>query len=148
MKVATSRYFAKRVVDESGLTPIGFTRGWPKFGVSVDVVANLRALGPVGDMFGMDDRDEFAVAYKAHLDSIGVERIEDLLEAVGSLGWPNGEPLIDAPEEGVVLLCFCDLEKDDATWCHRQVFAEWWHERTGETVEELAPAQVELEARS
>ena len=45
MKVATSRYFAKAAIEASGLTPVGFTRGWPKFGVSVDVVANLRAAG-------------------------------------------------------------------------------------------------------
>lgn len=135
MRVATSRYFAKATIEASGLTPIGFTRGWPKFGVSVDVVANLRVLGPAGDLFGIEDRAKFAKAYKRYLDSIGVGAVEAMLRSlmVSKAG---------GVDEGVVLLCFCDLEKPDATWCHRQVFAEWWEEQTGEDVLELEAPQI------
>lgn len=136
MRVATSRYFAKAAIEASGLIPIGFTRGWPKFGVSVDVVANLRALGPVGDMFGIEDRDEFAKRYKAHLDAIGVDHVHAALLGAARL----------VGNEGVVLLCFCDLEKP-GVWCHRQVFAEWWEEQTGEKVDELDVPEIPAEER-
>jgi hypothetical protein len=37
-----------------------------------------------------------------------------------------------------VCLCFEDLTKP-GLWCHRQIFARWWTEETGEAVPELEP---------
>ena len=132
-EVATSRYFSKALIEESNLTPVGFTVGPPKF-LSIDLVANLRALGPVGGLFKIEDEAEFRKLYRKHLDSIGVEAIANLLQAVAWLQ-PG-----TARHDGVVLLCFCKLEADGGepgTWCHRQVFAEWWQEKTGQPVREL-----------
>ena len=35
----------------------------------------------------------------------------------------------------MILLCYEDVTNPDE-WCHRTVFAKWWEDNTGETVEE------------
>ena len=67
-EVATSRYFSKELVEASGLTPLGFTVGPPKF-LSVDLVASLRALGPRGGAVCDSDGESFD-SYRSYSDSI------------------------------------------------------------------------------
>jgi hypothetical protein len=61
--------------------------------------------------------------YRAHLERLGVEKIRRVLAAVAH----------GAGAEGVVLLCFEDLD-DEAQWCHRcdkSVTEEGWIRMSG-----------------
>jgi len=132
MRLATARYFDAKAIKESGLSPVASTVGFPKFPLGYDFAGLSPHIAPRG-IFGRDLTEAaFRKQYRKRLDSFGPTRIMALLEAIA-----------DAEgTEGVVLLCFCDLEKG---YCHRRLFAEWWEQSTGQEVPELAPAQAELE---
>ena len=36
-----------------------------------------------------------------------------------------------------MLLCFEDIRKGAWNWCHRNIFASWWEQNTGEIISEL-----------
>ena len=133
MVIATSRFSNKELVKASGLAPVAITLGAPRFNVGY-LWGRVLALAPHG-LFQVKDPVEFWPAYREHLDRLGAVVIERLLSCawhdyVVSLGVSRDE----CP--GVVVLCFEDVHKGD--WCHRQVFAAWWTEQTGEPVAELA----------
>jgi hypothetical protein len=125
LTIATSRYFARQKVIESGLAPVRTTTGAPRSWLGYELAGNVAMLAPYG-LRRIEDRAEFEAAYRARLDGFGVEKIraalEDFARAAGA--------------EGVVLLCFEDLD-DPEQWCHRTTFAGWWRQQTGEDVVEL-----------
>lgn len=82
-------------------------------------------LAPYG-LRSIGDRAEFEAAYRARLERFGVDKIRRVLEAFACA----------ANAEGVVLLCYEDLDDPDQ-WCHRTMFSVWWREQTGEGVVEL-----------
>ena len=124
MRIATARYFATDAIKESGLAPVASTVGFPKFPLGYHFAGTSPHVAPRG-IFGRDlDEVTFRKLYYERLDSIGVKKIEDLLKAIAKAE--------DA--KGVVLLCFCDLEKG---YCHRRLFAEWWELNTGQNVPEI-----------
>jgi len=127
----TSRYQAKDLIKaHPELLPLGFTLGVPRWKLSYQTGGNLRQLGPQPDFRYDEDRSSFRAAYRAHLDTLGVA-------GVGSLIWAALKGSANPQIAGAVLLCFEDLT-DPAQWCHRQFFAEWWEEKTGQPVLELA----------
>lgn len=128
MRIWTSRY-GNAELAKSQLRKIGITLGEPKFPVRYDY-KTLFLLAPPRTLWGLPHED-FAQAYKARLDKIGVARIRRELEKI-----TNGE---DA-----VLLCFEDVRKE---FCHRRVFAEWWEEKTGEKVEELEQGELPVQLK-
>jgi hypothetical protein len=68
------------------------------------------------------DPDEAHRMYVHRLDDLGVMTVRRMLaDAAGD-------------STGVACLCF----EHDAADCHRSWFAQWWSERTGESVAELA----------
>jgi hypothetical protein len=77
---------------------------------------------PYGRLFKLEG-DDFDVAFREHLDGIGVERIRERFEAVYAL---NGLPLL--------LLCFENVNAGQR--CHRRTFADWFREHTGEYIAE------------
>jgi hypothetical protein len=81
-------------------------------------------IAPPGRLFKVYDRDVFTREYRQNIERIGVKRIRDVLEGYMALG------------KDVVLCCYEDVRKP-GEWCHRQVFSEWWLEKTGELIEEL-----------
>jgi hypothetical protein len=82
-------------------------------------------LAPYG-LRSIEGRAEFEAAYRARLDRFGAEKIGRDLSALAR----------GADAEGMVLLCYEDLE-DEEQWCHRTIFAAWWHEQTGQDAVEL-----------
>lgn len=78
---------------------------------------------PTGALFGIEDANAFELAYRAHLDRIGVAAIDARFQAIAA---EHSGPL--------VLLCFEQNRAD----CHRSTFARWWLELTGEPVPERA----------
>ena len=125
LTVATSRYQAREKIAASGLAPVRTTTGAPRFRLGYELDGNVAMLAPYG-LRSIEDRAEFEAAYGSRLDGFGVEKIRTALEAVARA----------AGAEGVVLLCFEDLD-DPEQWCHRTIFAAWWREQTGEEVREL-----------
>lgn len=71
-------------------------------------------------------QDTFRDRYRDHLNTAGLDVIASRFRAIAAAE--------DDPR--IVLLCFEKLET--GSWCHRTLFAEWWHDMTGETVSELA----------
>jgi len=125
MTLATSRYAAREKVVASGLAPVRTTTGAPRFRLGYELAGNVGMLAPYG-LRSIEGRAEFEAAYRARLDGFGVEEIRAALEEVARA----------AGTEGVVLLCFEDLD-DPTQSCHRTIFAAWWREQTGEKVVEL-----------
>lgn len=126
-RIWTSRYQAADAIIASGLAPTRVTLYPPRWRLRFQLVATIKELAPTRALFGIEDRAAFTTAFDAQLDAVGTERITELIDAIRRSA--NADP---------VLLCFEDLTK---TWCHRQAFAHWWFERTGETVMELDPAR-------
>jgi Protein of unknown function, DUF488 len=75
---------------------------------------------------------EFTAGYTAQLERFGPERIGRTITRLST----------ETAAERLVFLCF------EADWdrCHRQTFARWMLQRTGELVEEIgAPSQLDLQ---
>ena len=125
LTIATSRYQAREKIAASGLAPVGTTVGRPRFKLGYELAGTAAALAPRG-LLHVEDPAEFELAYRSRLERVDVEGIHLLLARLAG----------NAGAEGVVLLCYEDLEVE-GEWCHRRVFAEWWQEQTGEEVVEL-----------
>ena len=127
----TSRYQNQKAILESGAVAVGITAGTPRFKKRYEVTY-ARNLAPERAWFELR-RPEFETIYRTKLNDQGLNSIaaqlSDISEANGN------RPL--------VLLCFEDITQENL-WCHREIFAEWWHEETGRIVEELPVLQREL----
>ena len=106
-----------------GFVPVRTSVGVPRFWPMAKQFPVAKLITPYG--LRKLEGDEFRERYLARLNKAGTEKIRAELAAIHAL---YRKPL--------VLLCF---EKDRAD-CHREQFAEWWEERTGELVLELEPA--------
>ncbi len=83
----------------------------------------LQEITPHDCLTAKNDRLRFEGMYRARLNGFRAE-------ILGRLRRLQHRP------EPVCVLCWCDLDK---RWCHREIFAAWWTEQTGEQVRELAP---------
>lgn len=98
---------------------IGKPRYWPE-SAAFDAIHELMPY----QIFGhVQQRDEFERRYRAHLDEVGVGRIQRRFDDLAARH--ANRPL--------VLLCYEDLSRPGA-WCHRVMFAAWWLERTGQAI--------------
>jgi len=129
MKIYTSRYHNK-IIASGKYVPIGISQGHARFLKYTPTY--LKALAPSWAMVKMTDKEAYQRAYFKLLDSIGIERVRQMLAEVS-----DGKP--------VVLLCFEDLRKPDL-WCHRTMFAEWYEMQTGQKIVEL-PEEVDTKGR-
>lgn len=130
MKLHTARYSNKNI-PASGLVPVRITLGHPRFRLAyADQLQVMVWLAPNRSYFHLPE-PEFAAQYRAHLDKLGVQMIRENFEELSARC--GGRDL--------VLLCFENLvTPKPGDFCHRTIFATWWTERTGETVEELSEA--------
>ena len=125
MKLYTSRYGNRKLATRHDLLKVSLSLGLPRWPVKYEISSRLKPLAPEGQLFHVHDRERFKALYYTKMDGLGVEYVRGLLEETS-----DGRDL--------VLLCFEDL-RGTGKWCHRRVFAEWWQDRTGETVEDLEP---------
>ena len=131
----TSRYQAQAEIIASELTPVGITLGEPKFPLRYKLADNVRMLAPSHREFHITDDAEFTASYRGRLDKFGVDRIRRLLFHIHhDAGIGNG----------LVLLCYEDVWAGEK--CHRQDFAAWWLDRTGEQVHELPSRSTKADA--
>ncbi|WP_030236836.1 hypothetical protein [Streptomyces sp. NRRL S-350] len=93
------------------------------------VAGHARTLTPSWGLLAADlAEDAYELRYRDQLDKVGVAKVRAELEAIGDA--------IGAGDTPLVLLCFDVLSKP-GNFCHRQHFASWWTERTGQQVPEL-----------
>lgn len=121
--IFTSRFSNPELATRK-YTVVGIVRGLPRFGLRYELAGNIYDIAPTRELFHMYDREEFTPPYMAHLDRVGVDRIKAQLQKYLDMG------------KDVVLCCYEDVRKPDE-WCHRLVFADWWKQRTGQTISEL-----------
>jgi hypothetical protein len=121
----TSRYMNRDVIGERPeLVPVGITVGKPRFIAHLpyrDRLVYVDELAPRG-LLQVDSDEEFARLYRQRLDEIGVAAIKRRLSRVAQ----------EAGSAELVLLCYEKVHLGES--CHRRMFADWWFERTQETV--------------
>ena len=131
----TSR-FQNPELKSGNYTVVGIVRGTPRFKLGYELAGNIIDIAPTRELFKIEDLDEFAPPYKAHLNEVGFERISAQIQKYVDFG------------KDVVLCCYEDV-RDPNEWCHRLVFAEWWFEKTGERIPELFnPAPIKTKTKS
>jgi len=137
--IYTSRYQNQNGIIGSGGIAVGITVGTPRFKKRYEATY-ARNLAPERAWFELP-RPEFETIYRAKLNDLGFSSIAAQL---GDISEANGN-------RPLVLLCFEDITQEDE-WCHREIFAEWWHKHSGQTVEELpelrGPTNQPARARS
>jgi hypothetical protein len=131
VQLATGRY---ATFDPSMGVPVGITVGKPKFPLRYRIAAVIPELAPHGDLFAINDRDEFTRRYRARLDQVGIQALMARFEQIAS----------SAEDDRLVLLCFEDLTRP-GEWCHRRIAAEWLEEHAGIDVPEVVPATLEAQ---
>jgi hypothetical protein len=131
LTLSTARY-QNPVLARHPAAKIRTTIGPPRFRLPYQLAGNVQLIAPYGIPRGLPP-EEFTALYRRRLDQIGIDRVRDrLLEVAAAAGTRE-----------LVLLCYEDVRA--GLLCHRQVFANWWFEQTGEEVPELdeAPSKVE-----
>jgi hypothetical protein len=121
-------YYANKALTNRLHAPIGISRGAPRFQVYYTVVASIANLAPDFYMLRRLEGAAFEEAYRAKLERVGVEWLSEKFAELERAH----------PDRELVLLCF----ERPGEVCHRRMFAAWWHEQTGEVVEELGGQRV------
>jgi hypothetical protein len=129
-ELATVNY--QRFRPEMGV-PVQSSNGHPRWPLPYKIEEKAPLTYPPRNIMALS-REEFRVHYRAHLERAGVEGHSRVFQAIADRH--GGQRL--------VLLCFEDLTKVDpktnlAKWCHRTLFAEWWHDQTGIKPREMGP---------
>lgn len=121
-----------RFAPSSGV-PIQASNGAPKFPIRYELRHKAKPVYPRWKLIADGlNQEQFREAYWRDLDRVGVQKFAELFESI-------------AKAEGdyrLVLLCFEDVSKP-GQWCHRRMFANWWEQKTGDTVRELGPTLEE-----
>jgi hypothetical protein len=136
---------------EMGGVPVRSSNGFPRFAHQltyrlttdvngVPVAHSLPVTWPAHDTIKWP-MDQFAPAYLAKLEKAGVDAIRAAADRLrDQLG-------VD-PDTRLVLLCYERLATKPGLHCHRNLFAAWWQDKTGEEVPELgAVPQPEIRAQ-
>jgi hypothetical protein len=127
--VLTSRYQSKAIRPDIHAT-YRTTIGGPRFPLGYTLDGAMPAIQPPSWVFNQADEGEevYTKAYRQHLDSrlMTGDEAKAYLQAFAARH----------PGKALVLLCFCDLSKP-GTFCHRRIFAQWYEEKTGDSIPEL-----------
>ena len=104
-------------------TPVVISLGLPRWRPEAEQWDRCWLLAPTSAMFHEADDAEFTRLYVERLARFGPAKIARTLERIAQ----------EHDAERLVLLCH------EADWsrCHRQQFAAWWLETTGELVREM-----------
>ncbi len=126
LNLHVSRYSNKAIAD-SGLAPIRFTLGHPRWKLPYTIAGQIKILAPTKAEFALSsDHDAFTAAYRGRLDTLNPADIAADIAAIIA-ATPGAT--------GAVLLCYEDVRLGDL--CHRSLFANWWEATTGHVVHEL-----------
>lgn len=107
--------------------PVRTSNGYPRF-VKYRIDYAVKEVMPDRATIKMTDREEFTRLYRTKLNNAGLDVIASRFRAIAAA----------TGDERLVLLCYENLEQA-GNWCHRNIFAAWWQDMTGEQVRELGP---------
>lgn len=124
MKIYISYFAGQKKMELDDTAYMSIAVGNPRYPVPYKII-NLDILKPYG-IFRVYHGEEYRKKYYERLDSYGVEKIRKTIDELRE------------GHENVILMCH---EKNKYE-CHRQMFAEWWKERTGEEIEEYGEKKV------
>jgi hypothetical protein len=130
-------YYQNKALDASKHLIVQTSNGHPQWGIQPEIA--LHSLKPPLALMGADiPVDVFAERYRIHLDTVGVEQIREELKQLNEAAAKT--------DREAILCCFESLKKEDQH-CHRRMFADWWFEKTGETLAEFKtePTQIQTE---
>jgi len=98
--------------------------GKPKWDLGYALNCEIKALMP----FGLRDisKAEFTEKYRQRLENTGTDNFAQGFAAIRNR----------FPNKDIVLLCYEDIRNGDK-WCHRTMFADWWFDKTGVSIDEL-----------
>ncbi len=123
----TSYYAAAAKLDRQKHFLVRTSLGSPRF---MKCDAAMPELMPRREFLELGEAD-YRPAYVAMLEKIGVPALKRRFAEIAKL----------AGNKEIVLLCFEALRPDqiaEGQFCHRRMFADWWREKTGERIDELA----------
>ncbi|MEH0579075.1 MULTISPECIES: hypothetical protein [Streptomyces] len=115
--------------------PIRTTVGHPRFPLGYELAGHARLITPTRELLAQNlPKDAYEFSYRRILNGHGIDRIH--AELAGLSARHGGARL--------VLLCFdrYDRLKPPNDWCHREFFAKWYLEQTGEEIPELGSRKV------
>ena len=128
MAIWTSRY-SNRELKSGRYFPVGISLGQPKWPLGYEVRNQCFSLAPKRYMLDIEDKEKYRTAYIRKIEDIGTAKIIAMVRKMAQEAASERKEL--------VLLCYEDV-RDGESWCHRTMFAEWWKEKTGEEIKELA----------
>jgi hypothetical protein len=133
LKVWTARYTNPTLAAHPA-GKVRITLGAPRFRLPYELAGTILELAPTWSMLHRPEQ-EFTEQYVSLLEQRG---------GIPFFGDRFAQVAAAAGVDELVLLCYENLTKP-GLFCHRRVFAEWWLERSGRTVEELPEGQEQLE---
>lgn len=122
MNIYTSYYGNKKNIDTDKYCYVSISVSTPKWDLPYEL-EHCKILKPYSIFGKYDNMKDYTREYRKYLDSKGVVAIQNVLEYISK---KNGN-------KDLVLLCY---EKNKFE-CHRNTFADWWYEKTGQKVREI-----------
>ena len=123
MRIWTARY-DNETIDNDVHAPLQASGSAPRHRLSFYLVGRVWVVAPPPGMCELPPHT-FAQTYRAHLDRYGA----------GKINWLFSKLWEENLRKDLVLCCYEDLRT--GAFCHRRSFAAWWHEQTGESIDEL-----------
>lgn len=118
-------YYQNKKLDATKHLVVQTSVGEPRFGTMPEW--EMDSMKPPEELLGLPEK-EYTKAYVAHLESIGFEAFRNELAELR-------DEAVKTQRE-VVLCCFESLKKP-GQFCHRRIFAWWYHKQGGIFIEEL-----------
>lgn len=116
--------------DVMGGIPVRTSNGYPRYTLKYPLIHAMPSTFPNKNTIRGVAYDRFVQLYRAKLDSIGIEAIQQQAHEIRR----KEDASEDTP---IVLLCFEQLAKKPDTFCHRNVLADWLSDKTDQSVPEL-----------
>jgi hypothetical protein len=126
-------YYASKLLDPNEHFLVRTSIGAPRY-CRHRIDATLEMLYPHPNWLTLK-QPTYTRRYITMLNGLGVPAIEKALAALRS----------QAGKREIVFLCFESLSPKNVSegqFCHRRIFAKWWHEQTGEEIAELRTPNV------
>jgi hypothetical protein len=119
-----SSWYGNKEIATTGIFPVGISLYPPRWKTAFKVRYRIRDIAPTQDMLEMEYGPYFR-RYIKQLEGLDIVKLQKNFKEISANG-----------AHDIVLLCFEDINKE-GEWCHRRMFAEWWHKKTGQKIEEI-----------
>jgi len=130
LTMKTSYYQSKKLNPAKHLV-VQTSVGSPRWGTQPEWETEL--IAPPEEILGLEEMP-YTKAYVRHLESVGIAAIRAEMEQLEAEASKTGRE--------VVLCCFEALKKP-GQFCHRRIFAWWYHKQTGISTPELGAEPIQ-----